>query len=350
MIHRLTGPRAFPTLALTIASLLPALIPPAPAGAGERIATGAEAAGFLERRAEGWFWYQDPPEDAEEDLVPAALPQPSPPLPPKDIPEEVRPAPLPPGPDTAQTETSGPAPLSTAWFRENLQDYMDRAIDDPTPENIRAYTYLERIAGIKSAAFARAKADVTLGNPLLDVTAERPLATYGVQTLDREAFEARQRIIRDLGRDTGLLFFFASSCQLCEAQAYVLRNLADKHGLAIMAVSLDGRPLSKDYLDGAWRPDVGQAAQLGVTEGPALFLMRPPQEVVSLGHGVMDVSMIEERMVRAAHLSGWISEEAWAETQAVRRRTRDVGIPDIPPDILDDPERLAVFLETLLRR
>ena len=306
----------------------------------------ANGEAFLERSEEGWFWYQNPPPEPEPVVLDAALPPPPVPAPqsaPEPEPEAraVSPPPSPP---------PGPAPLSSEWFRENMQVYMDRAIDNPTPENIRAYTYLERIAGIKAASFARAKADATLGNPFLDVTAERPLATYGAQAMDRAAFQARQDLLSDLAQNSGLLFFFASDCQLCEAQAYVLRRLADKNGFPVMAVSLDGRPLAEDYFDGAWRRDTGQAERLGVTTGPALFLMRPPEDVVSLGHGAMDIAMIEKRIARAAHLSGWISESAYLETEPVRRRTRDVGLPDIPPEIMADPGRLADFLETLIAR
>ncbi len=299
---------------------------------------------FLERHEEGWFWYQSPPpEAAEPQVLEAALP----PAPEPD--PQPSPAPAP------QTEAKaspppGPAPLSSEWFRENMQVYMDRAIDNPTPENIRAYTFLERIAGIKAASFARAKADATLGNPFLDVTVERPLATYGAQAMDRAAHTARQLLLSELAETTGLLFFFSTECDLCEAQAYVLRGLADKNGFPVMAVSLDGGALAGAPFEGAWRRDSGQAARLGVTKGPALFLMCPPEDVVSLGHGAMDISMIEKRIVRAAHLSDWISKDAYLQTEPVRRRTRDVGLPDIPEDVMADPGRLADFLETLIAR
>lgn len=293
---------------------------------------------FHQRAEEGWFWYREPA-PVPETSSPAPLPAP----PTEEVARAPEPAP-PPAPPP------GPKPLSTAWFRENLDDYRDAAIDDPSPENVRAYTVLERIAGIRAAAFARAKADVTLGDPVLDVAAERPLATYGAQALDREAFEARQAIIADLARTTGFLFFFSTACPLCDAQAYVLRNLADKHGLPVLAVSLDGGPPDTDWLNGAWRPDTGQAAGLGVSEGPALFVMRPPDEIVSLGHGAMDIAMIEERLVRAARLSEWIDEAAYQSTLPVRRKTRDPGLPEIPPEVMADPGRLADYLTDLMSR
>ena len=45
-------------------------------------------------------------------------------------------------------------PFSAAWFREHMQSFMDKAIDEPTNENVRAYLYLQRVMMDKGSQFA----------------------------------------------------------------------------------------------------------------------------------------------------------------------------------------------------
>ncbi len=76
---------------------------------------------FYQRGQEGWFWYQVIPEPEQPD-------------------ELVE-------PETGVVESSQSElkPFSAAWFREHMQSFMDKAIDEPTNENVRAYLYLQRV-------------------------------------------------------------------------------------------------------------------------------------------------------------------------------------------------------------
>ena len=85
--------------------------------------------GFYLRGEEGWFWYEREPERQDE-------PEPSPPAAPAPAPAE----------RTQDTASSAPPPLSSAWLRERLGAYRDRAIDDPSPDNVALYLYLQRVA------------------------------------------------------------------------------------------------------------------------------------------------------------------------------------------------------------
>jgi conjugal transfer pilus assembly protein TraF len=51
---------------------------------------------------------------------------------------------------------SGPAPLSAAWLRANLERFRDQAIDDPSPRNVALYLYLQRLVLDKAERFAEA--------------------------------------------------------------------------------------------------------------------------------------------------------------------------------------------------
>ena len=103
-----------------------------------------------------------------------------------------------------------PKPLSAAWFRANLDDYRDRALDDPSPDNVEAYLYLQRIALERAGSFAEASAAAAVKDPWLDANSERPIATYAAQAIDAQAETARTTVLSELAKDAGILFLLSS--------------------------------------------------------------------------------------------------------------------------------------------
>jgi conjugal transfer pilus assembly protein TraF len=127
----------------------------------------SEAAGFYFREQEGWFWYEREPEPSlEESPVPRS-------------PTAQTPAPL------AQTAPEGPEPLSAKWIREHIGKYRDAAIDDPTPQNVALYLYLQRVALDKSRRFAAATQRAVQLDPFLDEITQRPTATFAANLTNR---------------------------------------------------------------------------------------------------------------------------------------------------------------------
>ena len=124
----------------------------------------SEAAGFYFREQEGWFWYEREPEQP---------PAPEPPPPP----EPTAPAESP----LAETAPEGPKPLSAEWLREHIGAYRDAAIDEPTPENVALYLYLQRVALDNSSRFAAATQRAVQRDPFLDEITQRPTATFAAR-------------------------------------------------------------------------------------------------------------------------------------------------------------------------
>ncbi|MFO1432457.1 MAG: conjugal transfer protein TraF [Candidatus Competibacteraceae bacterium] len=171
---------------------------------------GSAEPGFYERNAEGWFWYREPP--------PAVEPTP-------ELPEPPTPPAVPPPAEAAARTTPALAPLSAAWFRANLERYRDAAIDDPTPVNITAWLYLQRVALDKASRFSEATQRAVLPDPWLDETVRRPLATFAANTLSYQAAQATETVLRQLARLAGLWFFYRADCLHCHQQAAVLEAL-----------------------------------------------------------------------------------------------------------------------------
>jgi len=281
---------------------------------------------FYDRAAEGWFWYRDPPEPEAAPVAPPSA-EPSP-----------------------QPTAAPPAPFSSAWLKSAIPQYLDRALDNPTADNVRAVLYLQRIAVDKATLYSELSQQVTVGDPYLDTEFERPLSTFAVQDVDRAAAAAQTALLRHLGDSIGVLWFYRSDCAFCERQAPVIEALGRSTGLAVMTVSLDGLPMPSGAFAQSFVVDRGQAARLGVQSTPAIFVMKPPDEVELVSQGMMQLSDLRERILLVARRRGWISDEAWEATRPVRRTTVAVAPEEIDPAVVADPAALVAHLRARMAR
>ena len=259
----------------------------------------SDAGRYFERGEEGWFWYEPEPESAPEPTI-------------DDTPLEVEPVPNPGSADNPVVEETAsvePKPLSAAWFRANLDDYRDRALDDPSPENVEAYLYLQRIALERAGSFAEASAAAAVKDPWLDANSERPIATYAAQAIDAQAETARTTVLSELAKDAGILFFYQAGCPLCDSQAGVLKLASDLHGFEIMAVSLDGSPPSGGLE--THRLDEGQAETLGIAALPATFLIQPPDLIAPIAQAPLDLKTLGRRIIGQAHAAGLVPDDTY---------------------------------------
>lgn len=281
--------------------------------------------GFYARGREGWFWYQRPPKPPPE------LPPPEPTPPPVPAPPPAAPS-------------AGPVPLSAAWLRGHLQDYLDAATDHPSADNVAVYLYLQRLAMDKSSRFADVTQRVVMGDPGLDEITRRPTAPFASHLVNQKAGESRDNTLERLATVAGVLFFFNSECPYCEAQAPILAMLQQRFGFTVRAVSIDGGPLPNGLFPDYQR-DRGQAARLGVVTTPALFLARPPDAMVPLGQGILSLAQLQERLVLAASEAGFIGEDAF---EATRARTAHVPMgAQAPAELPTDPVELLALLRQL---
>jgi conjugal transfer pilus assembly protein TraF len=295
---------------------------------------------FFGRGQEGWFWYEPLPEEDEAPLIPAEQPETTP------VPHTQPLVPTEPvGPPAAKAEP--PKPLSVAWFRENLDDFRDRALDDPSPVNVEAYLYLQRIALERAGAVAEACAAAAARDPFLDANSERPIATYAAQAVDSRAAAARAAVLEALAKGAGILFFYDENCSLCASQAGVLDLAQRLHGFETIAVSLDGSqppaPLT------AHRRDQGQAERLGVVSLPATFLVRPPDLILPIAQAPLDLTNIGRRIIALAHNAGLITDDDYLATRAIARPfALPADFDELPPNVMDNPAELVRHLRAQL--
>lgn len=248
---------------------------------------------FLLEKEKGWYWYESLPEEEKEkvrkDIIDNA---------PNVIPKKQK--------NTPPEEQA----LSTAWFRENLPKYRDAAIDNPyDKEAMRTYLFLEKFMRDRATAFGYERQKAVYAEPFLDATSQRPLANFGMKEMNHQASAQRDQLLKRLGEESGIYFFYLSDCSFCEKQAPLVRGLEREFGFKVRAVSMNGKPMPNGYWPD-YLTDQGQAQALGVAQVPATYLFNPKTQSVELiAQGLQSLPDLQKRIIYAAQRSGLITED-----------------------------------------
>ncbi|WP_419722866.1 conjugal transfer protein TraF [Sphingobium aromaticivastans] len=193
------------------------------------------------------------------------------------------------------------APQSSAAERmtqisQQLNELKARAILEPSEQNVIAYVRFQREQLDRASTFSDTWQRALWQNPDLDYTLQRPVSTVGKRAwLDNRKAD-RDAVLESLSQRYGLFYFYAQSCGACEIFGPILRSVADSHGMAVMAVSMDGGP-NRDFPN--YVVDAGQRARMGVpgNETPALVLFdTTTKRTIPVGFGMLSADEIMDRI------------------------------------------------------
>lgn len=207
--------------------------------------------------------------------------------------------PVPPGKTTATAPPTqaqrAPELLEFERLQKTLEETRNIAIMRPTEANVRRYMELESQVVARASYFADIAQRVAWATPQLDPTLQgRPVNAKALEVFEQTELVDRSRAIADLGKDHVLFFFYRSDCPYCHAFAPTLAAFQARHGIQVVAISVDGGPLPG--FPNA-RPDNGIATTLRVSQVPAVFLAQPfTGKISSIGFGVLSESQLLERI------------------------------------------------------
>jgi conjugal transfer pilus assembly protein TraF len=293
---------------------------------------------YYEDKERGWFWYEDPVLDEEI--------------------AETEPPPLEPPPSQEKKAMPQPAklqeskPLSSEWFRKNMEKYRDKAIDEPTQQNVSTYMYLQRVMLDKAEKFSAVSQQVVMSDSVLDENSRRPIATFGAFAMDEMSTQGTEKAAKKLAEAAGLWFFYSSTCSFCVKEAGVLRGMMNAYGFKVLPIALDGLPLpGGDFPD--FTIDRGQAKKLGVETTPALFLVKPGENggAIQLGQGLLSGDEILKRAIALGHQNGWLNDNEYQETLKVKPMQVDnQTIQNINESVMENPNELVKTIRDNLRK
>ena len=227
----------------------------------------------------GWHFYEEP--EPGDEATP--LPPPAPAKPAAAI--ATSPAQPPKAPELLEFER----------LQKTLEDTRNIAIMRPTEANVRRYMELESQVVARASYFADVAQRVAWATPDLDPTVQgRPVGAKALEVFEKQQFSDRSRSIGTLGQDHVLLFFYRSDCPYCHAFAPALEAFQARHGIKVVAISLDGGAMP-GFPDA--RADNGIATTLQVTQVPAVFLAQPyTGKITPIGFGVLSETQLLERI------------------------------------------------------
>lgn len=181
-------------------------------------------------------------------------------------------------------------------LQATLEDARKVAIVTPSEDNVRRYMELEAEVVARASTFADVAQRVAWSSPQLDPSLQgRPVNARALEVFEQQTLADRARAVAELGRDHVLLFFFRSDCPYCHAFAPTILDFQARHGIQVVAVSIDGGAMPG--FAGA-RRDNGIASALRVSQVPAVYLAQPfTGTITPIGFGVLSEAQLLERIV-----------------------------------------------------
>lgn len=238
-------------------------------------------------------------------------------------------------------------PLSTEWFKENFEVLRDRAVDNPTKENVQALLYAERVMLDKSESFARKKNFYQSVMPNLQEGARLPMTGSAATAFRSFKAEQRQEAMFEIANHAGLVFFYDHDCSHCSVMIPLVNRLfrENKQKIYVIAKNLHGKTINRLDSNIEIYPDQGQSDTFNIKVWPAIVMLRPPIDVLVVAQGSLFYSELQKRLINIAFETNILTDDwyyrVYPEQRGLISNNQLDGVPD---DIQDDPVKLINFI------
>lgn len=260
-----------------------------------------QTAGYYSDSKRGYWWYEDPKEEKKEEDKKgdkAAKPQ-----------QQRR---IPSMKDYTYEQLWNMYPDD---FQQLLTDFQKKAVQDPSPENVKDYYVIQDVARRKALAFANVSQYVIQTNPDLNVQKDSPIVTPGRNALYLERKKEIEKAINSAQSDFALLYFHSPTCPFCVEQDSILKFFTDKYRWEMKRLDID------EY--------ASLAADLGVSVTPSLVLIyRNSKDHILVSSGVIALTEMEDKLYRGIKvMKGDIDPQNWSLYEFEKGSTFDVNAP-----------------------
>jgi thiol-disulfide isomerase/thioredoxin len=274
------------------------------AGAADSFFKGRSDSSVFSGKRDGFFFYVDPPDPSQ----PAEAPK-------------GQPLPYSRGKFDGTIDWNAVKKMHPAEMRVLVEDVRDYAIQDPTPERLKAYMTLQAVAMEKATAFQQQWANVLLENPVLNENAKRPATGFVTDMLVKQQVDDREKSIADMKANMGILFFYAPDCHACDEQKKILEMFGKEYGWThILGVDVSKEPRTAAEYNVQLVPDIWV---VGHRDGQILKRR--------VNAGFSTVSQIERGMVQAYYT--WFKGENYTPMPYVPVTDFDTFVKTMPENI-----------------
>jgi len=192
-------------------------------------------------------------------------------------------------------------PTETMYaLQKKVEESLNRAILSPTEGNLKNYARHYYLVINQGQHFTDAYQAMLLKNPEYDYSLRFPLNTLSQAIYTKEQEQAIESAVKAFAKTHGFFFFFKGTCAYCRLFAESLKPFADKYGISVIPISLDGNSLSQFPQP---MKDLHAASQFGVQTVPALFAVNPQtKEIVPITHKAISALELEENIFNFVRL------------------------------------------------
>lgn len=216
-------------------------------------------AGWHDRKAEGWAWYEEKSQLTQEERKP----------------------------EQPLTSTE-----QMVQVRKNLEEKLTAALLEPSHENIKSYMEEQQRWVERSSHFAQVWTQVLLNHPHLDYTATHiPVSQYGLQLYKQNLQEEKEKLIASLVQDYGLFYFYEGRNEASAIFGRIIQELSKKYGWETVAISVD-----EIEIEGftSTKKNNGIVQTLGIDLVPAIYLINPKTNLaIPIAFGLVAMDQIE---------------------------------------------------------
>lgn len=237
---------------------------------------------WLERKSEGWAWFEDLKQKDQEDKKEEAILEP-PPIPKPEKTEEE--------PEKKLTERE-----KLAEIRKDLEEKLARAILFPSSKNVEAYMRAQLAMVEKGESFATAWQGVLLSHPELDNTIANPVSQYGLNLYKKVMRENKDQKLKELGRKYILLFLYEGGNEFSKSFAGIVLEFCKRYDWKVLGVSLDNQIFAKFP---SLPPNNKLMGLFSIKYTPAVILLDPKtEETIPAGWGMLALSQLEDNIIQ----------------------------------------------------
>lgn len=266
---------------------------------------------FYNQRSKGWFWHEpeiEPEKPVKEEKQPEAK-QPA-------QPESVKSV----APQPGQQVQA----LNSEWLKANMDKLTMKAVDNPTPENLAAYAYANRLLMDMGSRFSIKMMEFMTLEQVLQESNRRPFSAFALSEFADERNKAKKVILDALKENTHIWMFYSSTCSFCIKQIPVLREFHRLTGIPMLGISMDGGVLpGMEDFELVYDEDLRVSRMFGVTATPTMHLVvNKDKTPIPLTVGLNSLDEIEKRLLLVAREANVIT----AEQYELAREVRDIGV------------------------
>lgn len=229
---------------------------------------------YLKEHETGWYWHNDPPVEKKRVASKSA--------------------------EKAQLPSTKPADPDKTWklIGKMAERARAAAILNPTPENVANARRIQRLIVNQASVFSERWMLDLLLHPEMDESLVNPSNSAARDIYNQQNDSVREKAIQDIGRSSGLMYFYDGGEAFSERMAEVVSQFATRYRIQVIPVAVNNKfsPLFPRS-----RADGGLTQQMGVKHIPAVFAIHPvSRKVMPVAYGLISQSELKENILMAS--------------------------------------------------